>query len=78
MRDSELRPDRRVFVHGCAICDQDITRQDPIVWISARYKNSDAIAASAHAHCVRSFLPERSKSLLDPDKVASDADISDE
>ncbi len=77
MRDIELKPDRIVLVETCAICGGEISRRDPKAWIGAHYKGSGAVVASAHADCVRPFLSDRAKSLLDPEKVASDADRSD-
>jgi hypothetical protein len=74
MRDSELKPDRIVFVETCAICGKEMSRQNPKAWISVRYKDSGGAAISAHADCVRPLLLGRAKSLLDPEKLASDAD----
>ena len=77
MRDSELKPDRIVFVRACAICGLDISRSDPKAWITGSYKDSRSFTTPVHSECVRAFLSDRAKSLLDPQKVASDADRSE-
>ena len=76
MSDSELKPDRIVFVHTCAICGREISRSDPKAWISGTYKDSRSFTTPVHAHCVRRFLFDPARTLLDPEKVASDADLS--
>ena len=78
MRDGELKPDRIVLVETCAICGKEMSRRDPKAWISVRYKDSGAAAIGAHADCVRPLLLGRAKALLDPEKVASDADGLDQ
>ena len=77
MHHRELKPDRIVFVDNCALCGKEMSRQDPKAWISVRYKNSGAAAIGAHASCLRPLLLGSAQAALDPEKLASEADISD-
>ena len=76
MRDTELEPDRIVFARPCAICDREISTTDPKAWIAGSYKDSLSFTTPVHSECVRAFLSDRTKWLLDPEKVAADADLS--
>jgi hypothetical protein len=77
MREPQLKPDRVVFFQACAICGKEVSPRHPKVSISARYKNSGGATASAHADCVRPFLSEEVKPLLDPEKLLSANDDSE-
>ena len=75
---TEVKPDRIVFVRACAICGKDISRNHPKAWIGAQYKDSHHVTAPVHATCARDVLSDSAKSMIDPEKIVSDADRSEE
>jgi len=73
--EGEGKRDRIVYLELCPICENEISRQDPRAWICVRYKTpGDVGSISVHSDCVRPLFSDYAQSLLDPDRVASDAD----